>query len=158
MTPGWSAAACSNSLARGGITLLPTPSPSAHNHPNKQQGLPLQVLWERTRLSPCSPEYAGPLLTAAGSRAAGVSSFQIIENFRALTLSGWCTPCGGHALSSKTLIGTPNHECYVRIEHMTTDVKSLQAGNYVLYGVCYSWSANVRHVIGGHLHAYAPRR
>jgi hypothetical protein len=27
---------------------------------------------------------------------------------------------------------------------MTTDMKSLQAGNYVLYDVRYSWSADVR--------------
>jgi hypothetical protein len=74
--------------------------------------------------------------------------------------TGWRPPYGygygGHALSSKTLIGTPNHECYVRIENMTTDMKSLQAGNYVLYGVRYSWSADVRRrslaVISTHTH------
>ena len=44
----------------------------------------------------------------------------------------------------KPLIGTPNHECYIRIEHMTTDMKSLQAGNCICYGVRYSRSADVR--------------
>jgi hypothetical protein len=44
----------------------------------------------------------------------------------------------------KPLIGTPNHECYIRIEHMTTVTKTLQAGNCIFYGVRYSRSADVR--------------
>ena len=55
-----------------------------------------------------------------------------------------CTPCGGRALSSKTLSPTPNKECNVRIAHMKTDMKIVQAGNQVFFGVRYSWSADVR--------------
>ena len=55
-----------------------------------------------------------------------------------------CTPCGGRALSSKTLSPTPNKEFSVRIAHMKTDMKIVQAGNQVFFGVRYSWSADVR--------------